>query len=368
MEYNFRRTSQDKSGLFILIMKNQAKTNVPQTMLAAEGHNNLFGRTKNPVVSHLTAGGSSSGEGSVLAFRGSGLGIGTDVGGSIRIPAAANGVYGYKPSVGILPFWGYAASSWTGMNTGVPAVCGPLAHSARDLGLFTRVIRATQPWLLDPAVLPHVFATTTTTSRKPVVGVLTTSSLTPHPPIRRALAEAATKLQQAGFSVRPFASIDLGAMRALTRQLFTVDGLSYQKRELAKVGEPPVPSVRNIGFWDLAPKRHEAMWSLNTQKAALQKDMLARWTAAGVDVVLCPAGPHTALSPDGWVYDTYTVCWNALDVRPCSLSRPLFSSLVSMDNHQETNVLKYHDTYVVPGGDYTVHARGRCRGCARRQV
>ena len=61
-----------------------AKTNCPQTMLVAESDNNVFGQAKNPVVSHLTCGGSSGGEGSVMAFRGSALGIGTDVGGSIR--------------------------------------------------------------------------------------------------------------------------------------------------------------------------------------------------------------------------------------------------------------------------------------------
>lgn len=284
-------------------------------MLVAEAHNNLFGRTRNPVVSHLTPGGSSGGEGSLLAFRGSILGIGTDVGGSIRIPAAANGVYGYKPSVGILPFFGYAASSWTGMNTGVPAVCGPLGHSVRDLALFTRVIRASQPWLSDPAIIPHV-CEQGTAERKPVIGIIEKSSLTPHPPILRALGEAAEKLRKAGFTVKAFEPVDFGEIGKVTRQLFTVDGLSYQKRELAKVGEPPVPSVRKIGFWDIPPKTHEAMWSWNTKKLGLQKQMLDRWVAAGVDVVICPAGPHTAVQPDGWTYDTYTVCWNAMDVRP----------------------------------------------------
>lgn len=61
-----------------------SKTNTPQTMLVAEADNNVFGQTRNPVVSHLTCGGSSGGEGSVVAYRGSALGIGTDVGGSIR--------------------------------------------------------------------------------------------------------------------------------------------------------------------------------------------------------------------------------------------------------------------------------------------
>lgn len=286
-------------------------------MLAAEGHNNLFGRTVNPVVAHLTPGGSSSGEGSALAFRASILGIGTDVGGSIRIPAACNGIYGYKPSVGILPFFGYAASSWTGMQTGVPAVCGPMGHSVRDLMLFTRVIRAAEPWVEDPAIIPYVFEQQQPQqkSRRPVIGILTKSSLTPHPPILRALNEATNKLQQAGFTMKPFvAPTPFNDIRNVTRQLFTVDGLSYQKRELAKVGEPPVPSVRNINFWDIAPKTHEEMWSWSTKRAGMQKLMLDAWKEAGVDVVICPAGPHTAVKPDGWIYDTYTVVWNAMDV------------------------------------------------------
>jgi amidase len=61
-----------------------SKTNVPQTMLVAESDNNVFGRAKNAVVSHLTTGGSSGGEGSVIGWRGSAIGVGTDVGGSIR--------------------------------------------------------------------------------------------------------------------------------------------------------------------------------------------------------------------------------------------------------------------------------------------
>lgn len=69
----------EKAGATII-----AKTNTPQTMLVADADNNVFGQTLNPVVSHLTCGGSSGGEGSLSAFRGNALGVGTDVGGSIR--------------------------------------------------------------------------------------------------------------------------------------------------------------------------------------------------------------------------------------------------------------------------------------------
>ncbi|CAN8096339.1 unnamed protein product [Discula destructiva] len=289
-----------------------AKTNTPQTMLVPEAHNNLFGRTKNPVVSHLTPGGSSGGEGSLLAFRGSALGIGTDVGGSIRIPAAACGIWGYKPSFGVLPMLGYAASSWTGMNTGIYAVPGPMAQSMRDLSLLARVVRDSKPWLDDPAIIPYV-CEMGTPPRLPVVGVVERSGLTPHPPIQRALREAMEKLRRAGLTVKAFEPVDFGEIGRVTRQLFTIDGLSYQKRELSKVGEPPVASVQNIGFWDIPEKTHTETWSWNTKKLAIQKEMLDRWTSAGVDVVLCPAGPHTAVKPDNWTHDMYTVCWNAVD-------------------------------------------------------
>lgn len=60
------------------------KTNVPQTLMALDSHNNVFGRTLNPRNLMVTAGGSSGGEGALVAMRGSVLGVGTDVGGSIR--------------------------------------------------------------------------------------------------------------------------------------------------------------------------------------------------------------------------------------------------------------------------------------------
>lgn len=282
-------------------------------MLAAESHNNVFGQTLNPVVSHLTCGGSSGGEGSNMGFRGSPLGMGTDVGGSIRIPAAANGAYGFKPTFGILPFIGYAASGHTGTNTGVPAVLGPLANSARDLTLVTRVLRDAKPWEVDPAVVPGIFEVEIK-SRKPTVGVMHMSGITPHPPVRRAMREAVAKLQGAGYTIVDFVPPDFRGIREITKELFTLDGMSYPKRELKRAGEPVVPSVQNIGFWDEPRKTFEEAWAWNTKKGALQKDMLDAWVKAGVDIVLCPAGPHTAVRPGEWTSDHYTVAWNAVDV------------------------------------------------------
>ncbi|KAI1387484.1 amidase [Hypoxylon trugodes] len=290
-----------------------SKTNVPQTMLVAESHNNVFGRSKNPVNSRLTTGGSSGGEGASQAFRCSALGVGTDVGGSIRIPAACNGVYGYKPSFGVIPMIGYSYSGWTGSNTGVPAVTGPLGHSVRDLDLFARVVRSAKPWDFDPAVIPNIMEFPAPVSRKPIVGVIHASGLTPHPPVRRALREAVSKLTAAGFEVRDFNPPDFIGIRDITEQLFTLDGLSYPKQEFAKSGEPVVPSVIKIGFWDIPRKSQEEAWQWNTKKGQIQKEMLDEWQRVGCDVVLAPAGPHTAVLPGDWTSDIYTVAWNVTD-------------------------------------------------------
>lgn len=296
-----------------------AKTNTPQTMLAAESDNNVFGQSLNPVVSHLTCGGSSGGEGSNMAFRGASLGMGTDVGGSIRIPAAANGTYGFKPTVGVLPFIGYAASGYTGTNTGIPATLGPLANSVRDMTLVTRVLRDAKPWEVDPAVIAGVFEIAVK-SRKPTVGVIHMSGIVPHPPVRRAMREAVAKLQTAGYTVVDFVPPNFRRIREATEQLFTLDGMSYAKRELKRAGEPVVPSVKNIGFWDTPRKSFEDAWVWNTKKLVLQKEMLDEWTKKGVDVVLCPAGPHTAVPHGKWTSDHYTVTWNAMDVSSASNS------------------------------------------------
>ncbi|TIC89846.1 Acetamidase [Colletotrichum higginsianum] len=74
------------------------KTNIPQTLMTADSENNIFGRTLNPHKTSLTAGGSTGGEGALISFRGSVLGIGTDIAGSIRIPSLCCGIYGFKPT------------------------------------------------------------------------------------------------------------------------------------------------------------------------------------------------------------------------------------------------------------------------------
>lgn len=127
------------------------KTSVPATLMSGETINNIIGYTWNPKNRLLSCGGSSGGEGALIALRGSPVGFGTDIGGSVRIPAGFNFLYGLRPSSGRIPYQG-AANSMDGQNS-MLSVIGPLASSARSLALVFKAVLSTQPWFHDPLVL-----------------------------------------------------------------------------------------------------------------------------------------------------------------------------------------------------------------------
>ncbi len=126
------------------------KTSVPHTLMAGETINNIIGYTWNPKNRNLACGGSSGGEGALIGLKGSPVGFGTDIGGSIRIPAAFNGLYGIRPSSGRLPYEGMA-NSMDGQNS-ILSVVGPLATSVGALKLVMKGLLSQQPWLHDPLV------------------------------------------------------------------------------------------------------------------------------------------------------------------------------------------------------------------------
>ncbi|KAJ7693428.1 amidase [Mycena rosella] len=113
------------------------KTNVPQTMYAYECNNPMWGRTSNPYNSAYSSGGSSGGEACMLSLDASVIGLGSDIAGSLRIPASYCGIYSLKPGVGRTSDYG-AKESFPGFE-GVKSVCGPMARCMDDLELACRV-------------------------------------------------------------------------------------------------------------------------------------------------------------------------------------------------------------------------------------
>lgn len=106
-------------------------TNTPELCMWMETHNRVYGRTGNAYHEAHTAGGSSGGEGAIIGAGGSPFGLGADVGGSIRFPAFFNGVFGHKPTPGIVPNTGQHPLPQGAMNRN--CVTGPIARRAEDL-------------------------------------------------------------------------------------------------------------------------------------------------------------------------------------------------------------------------------------------
>lgn len=120
------------------------KTGMHELAYGATSNNAAFGAPRNPFDPARTAGGSSGGSGAAVAARLGPVSIGTDTGGSVRIPAALCGVWGFRPTTGRWPTDGVVPISSTRDTP------GPLTRSARDLALIDRIVTGTAPLAPQP--------------------------------------------------------------------------------------------------------------------------------------------------------------------------------------------------------------------------
>lgn len=122
-----------------------AKTNVPRWSGDFQTYNEVFGTTNNPWDTTRTPGGSSGGPAAAVALGFTGFELGTDIGGSIRIPAAFTGICGHKPSYGLVPCGGYIDRVDHGRTEPDINVHGPLARSVDDLEVLMDILAAPRP-------------------------------------------------------------------------------------------------------------------------------------------------------------------------------------------------------------------------------
>ena len=154
---SFKGNLADEDGLAVQRLKNAGahflgKTNVPLDLSDFQSYNKIYGTTNNPWDIAKTPGGSSGGSAAALAAGFTGLEAGSDIGGSIRNPAHYCGVYGHKPTHGIIPSAGHELIP----NVPEPdlSVCGPMARSAEDLRIALDIMagpkeREATAWKLD---------------------------------------------------------------------------------------------------------------------------------------------------------------------------------------------------------------------------
>jgi Asp-tRNA(Asn)/Glu-tRNA(Gln) amidotransferase A subunit family amidase len=219
-----------------------------------------LGTTTNPHNTRLTPGGSSGGEGALIGFKGSPLGIGTDVGGSIRCPAAHCGIYGFKPTAGRVPYGGCNAPMLPPGWEGILCTHGPMARSAADLELYMKLMADSEPWRRDPSLFVKPWVPVR--AGKLRVGVLWDDGVVaPVAPMRRGLEMVAEKLRAAGHEVVPYTPYESKSAWEVLRKLYWPDGGRAVRNCLEEAGEP----IHPLSAWiidqggDRAPTADELM-------------------------------------------------------------------------------------------------------------
>lgn len=287
------------------------KTHQPALVFSLES-TSFLGRTLNPHNIDLSSGGSSGGEGALLAMRGSPFGIGSDLGGSIRIPASFCGIYGLKASSGFLPMSGMQFGP-SPPDISLDGIMGPMAHSLRDLDYFLGHVLYQKLYLKDPDVLPLPF-TGLGTGKRPSslkIGILSTYGIVqPQPPVTKALEWARSELQQNGFNVLPYSFYEPTRAHKLFNSLIIHDGMKTALQALKAGNEPTFPVFEDIisHAFSLDPEvargQEETATPIATkrfERDVFRTEFLQDWVAQGdPDIVICPMSPASA-HDTGWV-------------------------------------------------------------------
>jgi amidase len=184
------------------------KTSVPTGSFTIDTFNNIIEHTANPCNRRFNVGGSSGGEGGLLALKGSPLGMGTDIGGSVRVPAVWNGCYGIRPSTGRVPYEG--TSSLVDGQTAIPFVLGFMAPLPEAITHAMRSLLSLSPWMNDPLVHEIPWREEIYTQFKESAsgvfqlsfGIMRTDHyVNVQPPVQRAMDIVVNKLKSLGHSV-----------------------------------------------------------------------------------------------------------------------------------------------------------------------
>ncbi|EOA84231.1 hypothetical protein ACJQWK_00960 [Exserohilum turcicum] len=305
------------------------KTNQPQAIMHLETTSH-YGRSLCPFNTDLSAGGSSGGEAALMAMKGSVLGVGTDIGGSIRGPAAFCGIYGYKTTSYLLPMKNFIASAFAA-ELNILCSTGPFSRSLRDLNLFMNTIVDQKPWLLDQKVIPLPWTGVHSPIKKPLrIGIIENDGfIDPQPPVKRAIAWARSRLSDpkhsGAFQVKEFKPYKAAEAWVKIRRMYWPDGGKGSKDTIMSSGEP-ILSLSDFTWKEAEPHGMLNAQQVNELRAERDKfryEFAESWNKQEVDIVIGPAFVGPASAHDTAFYWTYTSLYNFVDYPGVVVPTPL---------------------------------------------
>ena len=261
-------------------------TNFPEFLMAYETDNLLHGRTNNPWDVERTPGGSSGGESAAIAAGLSAVGLGSDSGGSVRIPAHFTGICSLKPTPGRIPGRGHLPPCVGPFST--LGAIGPMARTIDDVALLFRTLSGQDPH--DPASPPIALREPSLAElRANKIGFFEDDGLIPvTPETRAAVQAAATALRDAGFCVEPFRPNTLELLRQLWWRFFVQCGASFYAPAIAG-REHQLSSIFSeyLGFGEAVPP----LTATELLNAWAELDLIRSKTLQAMSeypVLLCP--------------------------------------------------------------------------------
>ncbi|XP_004599493.2 fatty-acid amide hydrolase 1 [Ochotona princeps] len=318
------------------------QTNVPQSMFSFDCSNPLFGQTRNPWKPTKSPGGSSGGEGALIRSGGSPVGLGTDIGGSIRFPSAFCGICGLKPTGNRISKSGVKGCVYG--QVAVQLSVGPMARDVESLAMCLRALLCEDMFRLDPSVPPLPFREEVYTSSQPLrVGYYETDNYTmPTPAMRRAVLETKKRLEAAGHTLVPFLPSDIAyAVETLsTGGLFSDGGQSFLENFKGDIVDPCLGDlilILRLPKWlkvllafllkpllprmaaflrNMMPRSAGKLWELQHKVEVYRNTVIAQWRALDLDVLLTPMlSPAMDLNAPGQATGavSYTLLYNCLN-------------------------------------------------------
>ncbi|WRT69538.1 uncharacterized protein IL334_006525 [Kwoniella shivajii] len=300
------------------------KTNVPTAMMIAETYNNVWGYTCNPYNRNCSSGGSSGGESALLAMKGSPLGVGTDIGGSIRIPASFCGLYSLKPSFGRFPTYG-ARSGLPGQEA-IRSINGPMSTSLEGTELWAKSVVEKEPWYRDPNMLPIPWRNVEVPDKLCFGLIMDNGIVKPTPPVTRALLETKKALEAVGHKVIEYSPYKPDEANSIVNRFFQGDGGVKIAQYISASGEtyPEGLSAYKSRYESMksSPPLVGSLWDIQSDRTAYCKKVLEDWlsskevtgTGRPFDAIISPVTQHSACPKMAFNdHVAYTSMWNITD-------------------------------------------------------
>ncbi|CAM9020820.1 unnamed protein product [Wickerhamomyces anomalus] len=293
------------------------RTSQPQSVMHLDTDNQIIGRTSNPFNYKISPGGSSGGESAAVALGSSVMGIGSDIGGSIRVPAAFCGLYGIRPTTRRVS--GMNSLSGGAGQESILSSQGPLTRSIEDLEYYMDAyINKGKPWEYDPNIIPLNWRNDIKLDKETVTfGFIMTDTLVdPSDSIKRGLEFVQSKLSQYNDGQKCIVKIiklDHDLMETAFKQNKQIYGTSKPVHDelFAKSGEPLLPLTKV--FLDFANPMENDILTNNNVKEQTKFYFHNLMEDEGLDFIISPTYANVAEVPKNINHWFYSSMFNLID-------------------------------------------------------